>query len=114
MNNIFNQNEEKKDEQEVFYEIPVITTSPPSIDTDSEASPIYNEFRKSIVRTLDSDEEIDTSFINTNNNNNTTVIRRVSLLRSLSPGNLNASGVSRGVIFFFLIFSFFQIKIYGK
>lgn len=84
-------NESKNSEgHDVFFEIPVITTSSPS--TDSEATPIY----KTMKLPRDSDEEIDTSFINIKDNNNETN-RRVSLMRSLSPGNLNSSNVSRGV-----------------
>ncbi|XP_055296530.1 transmembrane channel-like protein 7 [Sitodiplosis mosellana] len=77
---------------EVFFEIPIITTSSPSMDTDSEASPIYRSITKQ-SGDLNSDEETDTSFINNNNNG---INRRVSFLRSLSPSNLNSSGASRG------------------
>lgn len=92
---VVNNNEEKSDcEREVFFDIPVITTSSPSVNSDSDTSPVYvNISKRSFDRTLQSDEEADTSFINNNN----TVNGRVSVLRALSPGNLNASGVSRGV-----------------
>lgn len=96
-------NEEKKIvDPEVFFEIPVITTSSPSDcnstrnDTDSEASPIYRNITKQLGD-FHSDEETDTSFINNNNNNANGINRRVSFLRSLSPANLNSSGASRGV-----------------
>lgn len=86
------QNGDKKEmEREVFFEIPVITTSSPSMDTDSDASPVCRDMTKLFAESH-SDEEFETSFINNNN----TVNRRVSFLRSLSP-NLNASNVSRGV-----------------
>lgn len=83
-------------EQEIMFEIPIITTSSPSMDTDSEASPTCKGLLKP-SQGCQSDEEIDTSFININNNSTDSVNRRVSFLRSLSPGNLNTSGVSRGV-----------------
>lgn len=87
--------EKKIVEPEVFFEIPVIITSSPSMDTDSEASPIYRNITKQLGE-FHSDEETDTSFINNNNNSNA-INRRVSFLRSLSPANLNSSGASRGV-----------------
>lgn len=108
---VINNNEEKSDcEREVFFDIPVITTSSPSVvNSDSDTSPVYvNISKRSFDRTLQSDEEADTSFINNNN----TVNGRVSILRSLSPGNLNASGVSRGVSSFGLVnFSFGSIQL---
>lgn len=80
-------------EKEVFFEIPVFTTSSPSIEnTDSEASPIYKHVRK-LTANNHSDEEIETSFIDNYDNNN----HRLSFLRTLSPGNLNSTNVSRGV-----------------
>lgn len=95
ISNGYNNIEKKNVEPEVFFEIPVITTSSPSMDTDSEASPIYRNITKQSID-LHSDEETDASFINNNNNSNT-INRRVSFLRSLSPGNLNSSNTSRGV-----------------
>lgn len=101
MNKKFHENGDKKNlEREVFFEIPVITTSSPSMDTDSEGSLVCKDMTKLFTESQ-SDEEFETSFI-TNNN---TVNRRVSFLRTLSPGNLNASNVSRGVNELF-IFSF--------
>lgn len=88
--------EKKIVDPEVFFEIPVITTSSPSMDTDSEASPIYRNITKQ-SSDFHSDEETDTSFINNNNKNTNGINRRVSFLRSLSPANLNSSGASRGV-----------------
>lgn len=88
--------EKRNVEPEVFFEIPVITTSSPSMDTDSEASPIYKNITKHTIE-FHSDEETDTSFINNNNNSRNSIQRRVSFLRSLSPANLNSSGTSRGV-----------------
>ncbi|XP_031627951.1 transmembrane channel-like protein 5 [Contarinia nasturtii] len=83
-------NESKNDSgQDVFFEIPVIITSSPS--TESEASRMY----RTVKLPGDSDEEIDTSFINNNDNNNA-INRRISAIRSLSPGNLNSSNASRG------------------
>lgn len=89
-----NKNAKSGGERDVFFEIPIITASSPSVNTDSDASPVYvNISKRSFDRSIQSDEEADTSFINNNN----TVNGRVSVLRSLSPGNLNASRVSRGV-----------------
>lgn len=92
---------------EVFFEIPIITTSSPSIDTDSEAAPIYRNIAKQ-SGDFHSDEETDTSFINNNNGIN----RRVSFLRSLSPANLNSSSASRGVneSFLWTLISFLIIQ----
>lgn len=99
MNKKFHENGDKKDlEREIFFEIPVITTSSPSMDTDSEGSLVCKDMTKLFAESQ-SDEEFETSFI-TNNN---TVNRRVSFLRTLSPGNLNASNVSRGVNESFII-----------
>lgn len=96
MSNITNiKNGNKLDsDREVFFEIPIITASSPSMNSDSDASPVYvNISKRSFDRSLQSDEEVDTSFINNNN----TINGRVPILQSLSPGNLNGSGVSRGV-----------------
>lgn len=97
MSEIKNRNSNKQNaDQEIIFEVPVITTSSPSMDTDSDASTMCKEFLKT-TRGFHSDEEMDTSFININNNSTNSVNRRVSFMRSLSPGNLNNSNVSRGV-----------------
>lgn len=95
---ILNNNVEKiTHEQEIFFEIPIITALPPSpqsTKSDSDASCVYvNISKRSLDRSVHSDEEADTSFINNNN----AVNGRVSVLQTLSPGNLNASAASRGV-----------------
>lgn len=86
-------------ERNVTFEIPVITTSSPSSANGSNSikSPInVTVLEHSPVRPLHSDDEGDTSFSTTINNN--TLNNHVSALRSLSPGNLNASKNSRGVM----------------
>lgn len=95
MNGDVNQNAEKSEvEEEDFFEIPVITMSSPSTNSDSDAAPKYlNSAKRSSSHQFQSDEEVDTSFIANNN----TVNGRVSILRSLSPNSMNASGASRGV-----------------
>lgn len=83
-------------ERNICFEIPHITTSSPSSAPSNEsiASPIYvNAVRPSLARSVQSDEETDTSFTSINNAHN----GHVSALRTLSPGNLNASNTSRGV-----------------
>lgn len=85
-------------ERNISFEIPIITTSSPSSvhGSDSVTSPIYvNILKRSPVRSVHSDEETDTSFSTIINNN--THNGHVSVLRSLSPGNLNTSNTSRGV-----------------
>lgn len=89
-------------ERNISFEIPIITTSSPSPSqssvhgSDSISSPIYVNILK---RSTQSDEETDTSF-STIVNNNTQNNSHTSVLRSLSPGNLNASNTSRGVTSF--------------
>lgn len=88
-------------ERNISFEIPIVITSSPSqssaYGSDSLASPIYvNILKRSPARSVQSDEETDTSFSTIINNN--THNGRVSVLhRSLSPGNLNTSNTSRGV-----------------
>lgn len=88
-----------KNEQNVNFEIPIITRSSPSSVPSSESisSPVYvNIVKRSSTDSVQSDEETDTSF--TSINNNITQNGHVSAIRSLSPGNLNASHTSRGVM----------------
>lgn len=90
-------------ERNISFEIPIITTSSPSSSVhgrDSISSPIYVNILK---RSVQSDDETDTSFSTINNNNNSHNNSRVSVLRSLSPGNLNASNASRGVKQFYTL-----------
>lgn len=103
-----NENEDNAtSERNVTFEIPIITTSSPSSiygRRESNASPIYVNVLKLSPSSIHSDEETDTSFSTTINNNNNTHNGRVSVLHSMSPGNLNASNTSRGVMkIFFLL-----------
>lgn len=93
-----NQSEIKeKFDIEIFNEIPVITTSSPSMCSESDLLPLpVYKYRNKHANNFNSTEivdEFDTSFIN--NNNSTS--RRVSFLRSPTPNNMNTSGASRGV-----------------
>lgn len=86
-------------ERNISFEIPVITTSSPSSSSavhssDAISSPIFvNILKRSPARSVQSDEETDTSFSTIINNNT----QNSNALRSLSPGNLNSSNTSRGV-----------------
>lgn len=84
-------------ERNISFEIPIITTSSPSSvhGNDDISSPVFvNILKRSPARSVQSDEETDTSFSTIINNNT----HSSHALRSLSPGNLNASNSSRGVI----------------
>lgn len=84
-------------ERNISFEIPIITTSSPSSvhGSDEVSSPVFvNILKRSSPRSAQSDEETDTSFSTIVNNNT----HNSNAFRSLSPGNLNASSSSRGVI----------------
>lgn len=97
MGRVTNENAEQTNgKRAVYFEIPVITTSSPSAPSDSDSSPVYvNVLKRTFDISFQSDEEDDTSFITNNNSPN----GRNSILRTLSPANLNSSGTSRGVNF---------------
>lgn len=84
-------------ERNISFEIPIITTSSPSSvhGSDETSSPVFvNILKRSATRSVQSDDETDTSFSTIVNNNT----QSSHAFRSLSPGNLNASNTSRGVI----------------
>lgn len=97
MNQETNNNETEDDatsERNIAFEIPVITTSSPSSvhGADAISSPIFVNILKP-SRSAQSDEDTDTSFSTIVNNTHSS-----HAFRSLSPGNLNTSNTSRGVI----------------
>lgn len=83
-------------ERNISFEIPIITTSSPSSvhDSDEISSPVFVNILKRSATIVQSDEETDTSFSTIVNNNT----QSSHAFRSLSPGNLNSSNTSRGVM----------------
>lgn len=104
-----NQHRKKSDKKEKNdIEIPIITTSSPSMSSESDLLPlpVFKE-RNKHARDLNSSEIIDDFDSTFANNNNTT--RRLSFLRSPTPNNLNSSSTSRGVSSYNENFIFFHI-----